>query len=249
MRKAPTEEQKQKAAERRHTLNELAKKLQQLTKDEQTALLQASGGQVMTVDGHPLSEVNSLMVLNQFEGKVPTIVGGYQQWRKQGRQVRKGSMGMGIWVPSSKKETMPNGEEVEKTRFLSGTVFDITQTDPINPVVEVNPEPDVAVVHSEHHGGYIRPGAGYDARIENARLLTVGDAESLVSDAPEHKRLTMHLLNSGTQPGEVCAENGCQGRLYYDKQGQCSTQRPGCDCFACCNALLTCELCKRVVEE
>jgi hypothetical protein len=62
-----------------------------------------------------------------------TIVGGFRQWLKQGRAVRKGEHGLMIWVPLLRKSgdsiAGESGEsEPDDVRFMPGTVFDISQT-------------------------------------------------------------------------------------------------------------------------
>jgi len=61
------------------------------------------------------------------------MVGGFGQWLRAGRSVRKGESGLGIWVPIAKgkagEEEAGEGADGGRPRFLMGTVFDISQTD------------------------------------------------------------------------------------------------------------------------
>ena len=70
-----------------------------------------------------------------------TIVGGFRQWKMQGRCVKRGEHGHMIWVPmihgSAEGESdTPQPSDLdgategkpERLRFLVGTVFDISQT-------------------------------------------------------------------------------------------------------------------------
>jgi hypothetical protein len=137
-RKPPTEEQKAKAAERRERFRALAKQVAELP-DAERARLSAELVAVVTVEGHPLSFANTMLACFQRPGV--TIVGGFAQWLKAGRAVRKGETGIGIWVPISGKrkadrpepaapaDTDGNGDD-GRPRFMMGTVFDVSQTDP-----------------------------------------------------------------------------------------------------------------------
>lgn len=101
--------------------------------EEQRAALAARAG-IRTIEGHALSVFNCCMVLSQMPA---SVVGGFQQWRKAGRCVRKGEHGAAIWVPvpvGKAREGAESGDAEGEggTRFVLGTVFDIAQTDPID---------------------------------------------------------------------------------------------------------------------
>lgn len=126
-RRAPTEEQKQAAAERRARIKEIAAKVSNMTPAQREAMAMRFGG-IVTVEGRRLSPFNSCLLLNQAE--TVSMVGGFQQWRKAGRVVRKGSRGLAIWIPtggSSSEDDESEGDEQQ--RFMLGTVFDVSQTD------------------------------------------------------------------------------------------------------------------------
>lgn len=101
--------------------------------EEQREQFAARYGVVLTIEGRGLSLHNTLMVAHQRPGV--SIVGGFQQWRKAGRMVRKGEAGLGIWFPVQVKGNGDNAEDAEENedangiRFQLGTVFDISQTD------------------------------------------------------------------------------------------------------------------------
>ena len=59
-----------------------------------------------------------------------SVVAGYKQWQKFQRQVKKGSHGFLIAVPSGKKSNEEN-EEDEDVYFFYKTVFDISQTEEV----------------------------------------------------------------------------------------------------------------------
>jgi hypothetical protein len=140
-RKAPTEEQKQRAAERRERFRTLAKTVAEMTDAERAALVDRCGT-VVTIEGHPLSFFNTCLVLSQNPGA--SVVGGFAQWIKAGRAVRKGERGLGIWVPVAKGKgdeapaagsdqpaDADGNDDTGRPRFIMGTVFDIAQTDEV----------------------------------------------------------------------------------------------------------------------
>lgn len=105
---------------------------------------------------HNYSFSNLLLILSQRPDA--TRVAGYGAWRKtHGRQVRKGEKGIKIIGGGSIKTTELNprtGEEEEtrKLRFFPVTVFDISQTDPIEG--EAKDVPVLAhKLHGEDHHG------------------------------------------------------------------------------------------------
>ena len=128
MKQALTAEQKQAMAERRDRFKALVKKVTAMTPDERKALVATTTG-IITVDRHTLSPVNSILIMMQ--NPQATIVGGYKQWMKNGRTVRKGEHGFSIWIPLN-KSAAPTGDgatdQPDELQFRGGTVFDITQT-------------------------------------------------------------------------------------------------------------------------
>lgn len=123
MKRKPTEAQKSRAAERRAKVRELLKKIAAMTPEQQADL---TNGTIMTVEHRPLSLRNQCLVAMQ--GCRSTIVGGFQQWRRVGRIVRKGQHGFSIWIPSATKDEETGKDDL---RFFLGTVFGIDQTDEI----------------------------------------------------------------------------------------------------------------------
>lgn len=75
------------------------------------------------------SRVNLMLIYLQRPDAV--YCAGYHEWRKLGRQVRKGEHGISIWIPCrAAKDTARPGDEPE-LYFRLGTVFDVSQTDSI----------------------------------------------------------------------------------------------------------------------
>jgi antirestriction protein ArdC len=96
---------------------------------------------IATIEGHALSPVNTCLIAMQSPGA--TIVGGFRQWLKAGRVVRKGEHGLSLWIPKTPKkdDAAQPGESSssDEIHFLMGTVFDVSQTEvftgkPVAPV-------------------------------------------------------------------------------------------------------------------
>lgn len=145
MKRVLTPEQKEKSESRKLRFRELVKRVAAMT-DEQKAQLTSQMGCVMTCEGHAMSLCNTMLLLIQTGGTV-SMVGGFRQWIKQGRCVRKGEHGHMIWVPtggkandvpldgSTSNSAVVDGEPAGESdrRFIIGTVFDIGQTDEFKP--------------------------------------------------------------------------------------------------------------------
>ena len=120
------------ATARRAMLTELAAKASLMTPEELKAFLPV---EVMTIEQKTLSLKNTYLVLHQLP--TSTIVGGFDQWKRAGRSVKKGSKALGIWVPlkprSSAASASPDATDDKKPafRFTFGNVFDISQTEPV----------------------------------------------------------------------------------------------------------------------
>lgn len=122
-----TEAQKQAAKARREKFRALVAKIAGMTESER-AKFAAKIGTVMNCEGHALSADNTMLLIHQLE--TVSIVGGFKQWKKHGRNVRKGEKGICIWVPIKPKDE--NGEalqDADKPGFFMGTVFDVSQTE------------------------------------------------------------------------------------------------------------------------
>ena len=119
--------------ERQARLKELRNKLTSLTPEQRQLLLDR--GLIATVEGRTLSAHNTIMVYFQSNGHaIPTVVGGFQQWKASGRSVKKGEHGYTIWFPIGDKDE--NGDILSAEKFYTGTVFDISQTEIIEEVRE-----------------------------------------------------------------------------------------------------------------
>lgn len=118
-----------KQNEKRERIRHLAKIVGALSPDERTALAMRAG--IRTIEGHELSPFNACLLLYQFRGV--SVVGGYRQWLRAGRCVRKGQTGLSLWIPCTRKGA--DGESPE-TFFNLATVFDVSQTDELETEAE-----------------------------------------------------------------------------------------------------------------
>lgn len=125
-RREATPEQKAAAAERRERIKGLWKAVAAMPTEARVAFANEKG--IRNPEGHALSASNSCLLAEQLA--TVSIVGGFKQWRAQGRMVRKGEKALAIWVPiAGKVESEPADGEDGDRFFILGNVFDISQTD------------------------------------------------------------------------------------------------------------------------
>lgn len=144
-----TEEQKAKAQERRERFKALWKTISDMTDEQRQAIADKYG--FVSCEGHSYSPNNHMLIAMQCP--TASVLGGFRQWIKQGRAVRKGEHGIMIWVKSGERKGeapqaqaeepsaveahdilsdapvtpgKPNGKR--RSGFIVGTVFDISQT-------------------------------------------------------------------------------------------------------------------------
>lgn len=135
-----TPEQKAKADERQAQKRALFERLAKMPDAERAAI--AMRRPIVTVEGHPLSPANCCLVA--LQNPHATLVGGFRQWIANGRCVKKGERGMVIRVPGKKKgaqDATADGTTEEATEtgsvfFITGTVFDIGQTEELTDETE-----------------------------------------------------------------------------------------------------------------
>ena len=115
--------------DKQQRVNDLRKILKNLSPEQKNQL--QSRGIIVTIDGHQLSLYNTLFAYLQSDRPV-TVVGGYQQWRKVGKQVCKGEHGITILFPAGPKIKDDDGNEtIQAEHFYCATVFDISQVQDI----------------------------------------------------------------------------------------------------------------------
>ena len=114
--------------EKHAKIKALRQQFANLNESEKQALI--NRGIIATVEGRALSIHNTMLLYLQSNGTSPSVVGGYQQWLKAGRQVSKGQHGFMILIPTGNKDD--DRDIIEEVRFLTATVFDISQTELIN---------------------------------------------------------------------------------------------------------------------
>ena len=140
MKKQLTQQQLADRDERRRKFRALVKRIADMPESERQALC-ALG--IATVDGHALSFKNTMLVALQLPHA--SIVAGFRQWLRAGRSVTKGQHGATIWIPTGPKSESaePSEAEIEAgggPRFITGTVFDISQTQDAGAVEQSEPE-------------------------------------------------------------------------------------------------------------
>jgi hypothetical protein len=80
-------------------------------------------------EGHVLTPRNQCLIYFQNTQALKlSVVAGYRQWQKYQRQVKKGSTGFVITVPSKNQSS---NDEDENVFFLHKTVYDISQTEEV----------------------------------------------------------------------------------------------------------------------
>jgi len=127
-----SESQKAAAVERKERFRGLCAKLAGMSEEER-GRWQTEAGLIVTIEGRSLSPRNTIICYFQRQGV--TMVGGFRQWLKAGRCVRKGEHGLSILVPVGIGKDKETGEDKDNLHFIGGTVFDVSQTDEL-PVVE-----------------------------------------------------------------------------------------------------------------
>lgn len=128
MKKQLSAEQEAARAARRANFAALVKRVSAMGDLERAKLVPALGG-VATCEGRILSTRNSILCLMQKPDV--SLVGGFRQWLKAGRAVRKGEHGMTICIRlGAKGEATEDAVATEpaSVHFGTGTVFDVSQT-------------------------------------------------------------------------------------------------------------------------
>lgn len=182
----PTERAERRKAQAEALHDQLAAAVDQLAADDQwQAWLE------FIAAFHSYSLRNGLLILSQQPSA--TFVAGFNQWKDRGRQVRKGEKAIRIFGYSTKKITRrdPDTDEESETRqarFPILSVFDISQTDPIDG-------------HPLAHATEDRP---------HAELLTGDDPTGIAA------RLTAYLIAEGWTVTTETITNSANGYTTRD---------------------------------
>ena len=115
--------------EKKTRIKELMSKISQLSDEQKQMLVEKLG--ITNPEGHILTGRNQALLYFQAEGNPLSVVGGFQQWQKYGRVVRKGEHGYLIAVPANNKKNDENADSDDPTFFLWKAVFDISQTEEV----------------------------------------------------------------------------------------------------------------------
>ncbi len=87
---------------RRERMGVLIKQVGELSPEEREEI--ARRMPIVTCEGHPISPYNACFLSMQTELNL-TIIGGFKQWQRSGRQVSPGQKAAGyIYVPMKKKK-------------------------------------------------------------------------------------------------------------------------------------------------
>ena len=119
-RRTLTPEQQAASDARRQAFREYARAVSAMSEGERVAMADRAG--LRTVEGHELSTTNAVLAIMQRPAA--SVLGGFNQWRAAGRQVRKGEHGIMIWAPTKNRD-----EDSDRPGFVPITLFDVAQTD------------------------------------------------------------------------------------------------------------------------
>lgn len=123
-----TPEARAAAEAKRAAFRNFANQIAKMTPEERQDL--AMNSPITTINLQPLSVKNQCLIALQMP--TATICAGFRQWLKAGRAVKKGEKAINIWIPTGCSKADGTGEdaaEATETRFIVGSVFDITQTE------------------------------------------------------------------------------------------------------------------------
>lgn len=101
----------------------LNKQISNISEEKRRAMAAKFG--VVNIEGKYYSLHNQLLLAMQLDN--PTIVAGFKQWQEANHKIKKGEHGALILFPVGSKDKNGKVEEVEN--FLTGVVFDISQTE------------------------------------------------------------------------------------------------------------------------
>lgn len=138
MKKSKYQPNPAEQAARRAKIAKLAGQIKAMSPEQRQII--ADRMPVINPDGHALSVNNHVLLAlqNDLDGPI-TMVAGFQQWKKAGRQVIKGQHGFMIRVYAERSDKMEDPETGEtltgskdgQAYFPAVYVFDVSQTETI----------------------------------------------------------------------------------------------------------------------
>ena len=114
----------QKKAEKKARMKAFQQQIKAMSDEELQEIVRQHCA-IVTIEGHSLSYKNSVLCILQHNKC--SVVGGFQQWKRAGRVVKKGELGILIFIPCVKKSD-DGVEDEESLWFSCANVFDISQT-------------------------------------------------------------------------------------------------------------------------
>ena len=117
--------------DRKTAMRALAREIGKMSQEQRSAMAARFPG-IATIEGRSLSPFNTCLLATQSPSA--SVVGGFRQWIKAGRAVRKGEHGLCLWVPLMPRkagDARAEGETDTRPGFILGTVFDVSQTSEI----------------------------------------------------------------------------------------------------------------------
>ena len=143
---------------------------------------------------HNYSLNNLLLILAQRPDS--TMVAGFRQWQAKGRQVRKGEKSIKIFGYREKKADPPDraDEATEDSKrliryFPTLSVFDITQTDPIEGALPLPEDPTRRLSGDDDHGVIAPLTTHLDSRGWSVQRAALSSASGYTD--PESHRVTV----------------------------------------------------------
>ena len=115
--------------DRRATVKAIRDEIKEMTDADLGVMLK--GLCIKTPEDHVLSVKNMVLLIKQ--NPAASVVAGFKQWQRAGRQVCKGERGSLIFIPCNgkKDKAEPSGEKDKDVFFKMVYVFDIKQTEPL----------------------------------------------------------------------------------------------------------------------
>ena len=113
--------------DKKQKISKIIKQLADLPAEKREELSSRLG--IINPEGHLLTPRNQCLIYFQNVDEISiSVVAGYKQWQKYQRQVKKGSHGYLIAVPSGNRKE-DEEEDPGEVFFFYKSVFDISQTE------------------------------------------------------------------------------------------------------------------------